>query len=129
MNSAEERWSYSDAEIRTMYQCAKDKAAQIRIISELCLRPVDLVVEKLRILGFDTIKKENPYQSAPRGGRVRNPWTTKEIEKLLELSRAGLHAEDAARVLKRHSAASIQKKARECGEPFAHSTGRKARKK
>ena len=73
----------TDGEIYTNYRQAKDRRAQIRIIADLNVVPVNAVICKLLDMGF-TDKWLHKYH---RGYFA--PWSDEEIRKLLRLKDEG----------------------------------------
>lgn len=75
-----DKWYLTDGEIASLFRQAIDKPKELRIISELTLRPVPDVINKLREIGFDMTAYEK-YEKPP----AQIKWSMHDIRRLVQM--------------------------------------------
>lgn len=93
------RFWMTDAQMRRLYRQADNKVHQVRVLAELNARSIKDTVEKLESIGCEVDRQK---VTAIHGGTNRKAWTQAEVDKLLEMKRAGRSWEEIANELNRH---------------------------
>ncbi len=75
-----DKWYLTNSEIASLFRQAIDKPKELRIISELTLRPVPDVINKLREIGFDMTAYEK-YEKPQN----QTKWSMQDIRRLVQM--------------------------------------------
>lgn len=87
------KWYYTDAQIRTMYRDALDRAEQIEILSQLEAKPKEQIIEKLEQLGevieIRRVDRRRRVKRQDREERIILEWNKEDIETVRKMVESG----------------------------------------